>query len=67
MKTQINGAALAAPSTSAPVGQAEFFAILGELFERIGLLEGRLDDVERERDGQDRRIAAIREDLQRLT
>jgi hypothetical protein len=52
----------ATPASNQPhVTQDCFNALVGEIYERINLLESRLDDHERTRDGMDRRASALLE------
>ncbi len=59
-----DGAATAAPKPQ--LTQELIHVFLDEIFERIGLLEGRLDDCERFQQAQDRRIAAHTDEVARL-
>ena len=53
-------------AVSAPkpfVTEEAFSALLNEVFERLGIAEGRIDDLERSRDGQNRKIALLEQRL----
>lgn len=60
-----SGATPSAPNNPF-VTEETFNALLGELYERLGLAEGRADDAERFQRAQDRRIAELLERLAKL-
>jgi len=58
---QDNGAPLAAPKPF--LTEEAFFAIMGEVYERLVNLENTTDDLERRRDGADKTVDSMRERL----
>jgi hypothetical protein len=51
----------AKPAAPKYISEECFNALLNEVYERLGIAEGRLDDLERTRDAQDRRVSLLLE------